>query len=147
MDPEIQSNFQSDNINWFNWNLLSIAFSHWLIYLSLLSKQSCPNPTITTTFVIVAVLFSSLYLRYLRGFFWQACIPCWQSGERRSPRNLTCVPYTGSRYRHDPGIKRFHAKKPVHQGVPLGWASLCEKSRSTSLESCLEILRPRNQRT
>lgn len=97
-------------------------------------------------FISVAVPLCSLYGTLAEGFFYR---PSWQFGQRCSPRNLTCVPYTGSRYRRDPGIKRFHAKKPVHQGVPLGRAlALCEKSRSTGAQSCLQkFLREPNYRS
>lgn len=82
---------------------------------------STPFHTTPTTFIIVAVPLCLLVVPSRNIFSAGVPFAHCQYGGRCSLQNLTWVPYAGIVTLELSGSS---AKKPVHQGVPLGWVSL-----------------------
>lgn len=82
---------------------------------------STPFHTTPTTFIIVAVPLCLLVVPSRNIFSAGVPFAHCQYGGRCSLQNLTWVPYAGIVILELSGSS---AKKPVHQGVPLGWVSL-----------------------
>lgn len=82
---------------------------------------STPFHTTPTTFIIVAVPLCLLVVPSRNIFSAGVPFAHCQYGGRCSLQNLTWVPYAGIVTLELSGSS---AKKPIHQGVPLGWVSL-----------------------